>query len=106
MTFSIKQNDTAPTLRTVLLDSDGNPINLTGSTVSFVLKSMNNGIVINSSMTVVTPLAGLVEYDWQTGDTDTTGTYYAEFRVTYSDLSVETFPNSSNATVIIYPSLV
>jgi hypothetical protein len=106
MTFVIKQGDTSPSIKAVLTDSDGVAINLTGCSVDFVMKDYNNGVVLNEAMTIVTPLQGIVQYDWQIGDTDNTGTYYAEFKVTYTNLSVETFPNNSNVTVVIYPALV
>ena len=46
-----------------------------------------------------------VKYEWQPGDTDTEGFYDAEFEVTYSDGTVETFPNRGFITVIISPDL-
>ena len=33
------------------------------------------------------------QYDWQSGDTDTAGMYFAEFEVTLSNSAVETYPN-------------
>lgn len=106
MTFVIKQGDTSPSIKVALTDSDGTAINLTGCSVDFVMKDYNNGVVLNEAMTIVTPLQGIVQYDWQEGDTDSSGTFYAEFKVTYTNLSVETFPNNSNTTVVIYPALV
>ena len=37
--------------------------------------------------------AGRVKYVWQTGDTDTAGTFQGEFEVTYTSGEIETFPN-------------
>lgn len=105
MTFVIKQNDTSPSLQTQLLDADDVPINLTDATVTFIMKDFNTGIVLNTPMTVVTPANGVVQYDWQTGDTANTGTFYVEFKVEYANGAVETFPNFSNATIVVYPSL-
>lgn len=105
MTFVIKQYDTSPSLKTTLVDSDGLPINLTGASADFIMKDFNNGIVLNTPMDIVTPLGGVIQYDWAVGDTDVPGTYYIEFKVTYNNGAVETFPNNSNATIVVYPSL-
>ena len=34
-----------------------------------------------------------MKYVWQTGDTDTAGTFQGEFEVTYTSGEIETFPN-------------
>lgn len=105
MAFSIKQNDTSPSLQATLKDASLTAINLVGATVRFHMKSVDGTLKIDQPMTVVTPLEGVVQYDWQAGDTDTVGTYYVEFEVTYSDNSVETFPNSGNKVVSVVKEL-
>jgi uncharacterized protein YfaS (alpha-2-macroglobulin family) len=105
MAFTIKQNDTSPALQATLKDYNGNPISLVGATVKFHLKSFEGTIKVNQTMTITNASNGVVTYFWQSGDTSTAGTYYAEFEVTYSDLSVETFPNSGNLAVTITPEL-
>lgn len=105
MAFTIKQNDTSPALQATLKDYNGNPISLVGATVKFHLKSFEGTIKVNRNMTITNAANGVVTYFWQSGDTSTAGTYYAEFEVTYSDLSVETFPNSGNLAVTITPEL-
>ena len=49
----------------------------------------------------VTPASGEVRYDWSVGDTAEAGSYQAEFEVTYSDGSMETFPNDGHISVKI-----
>jgi len=49
----------------------------------------------------VTALEGLVRYNWTAADTDTVGSYQAEFEVTYADASIETFPNDGYIRVEI-----
>ena len=34
-----------------------------------------------------------MEYQWQAGDTANDGVYQAEFRITYTNDKIETFPN-------------
>jgi hypothetical protein len=63
-------------------------------------------VILDEPMTVIDSPAGIVTYDWQTGDTDVSGVYYAEFEVTYGDGSVETFPNSGNISIKITPELI
>lgn len=105
MAFSIKQNDTSPSLQATLKDASLTAINLVGATVRFHMKSVDGTLKIDQPMTVVTPLEGIVQYDWQAGDTDTVGTYYVEFEVTYFDNSVETFPNNGNKVVSVVKEL-
>lgn len=105
MAFNIKQNDTSPSLQATLKDAALDPINLTGASVRLHMKSVDGTLKIDQPMTIVTPLQGIIQYDWQAGDTDTVGTYYVEFEVTYSDNSVETFPNNSSKVVSVVKEL-
>lgn len=105
MAFSIKQNDTSPSLQATLKDASLSPIDLTGASVQFHMKSVDGTVKVDAAMDIVTPLSGLVQYDWQAGDTDTVGTYYVEFQVTYADLAVETFPNNGSLSVNVVREL-
>ena len=105
MAFSIKQNDTSPSLQVTLRDSSLVVINLTGASVRFHMKSVDGILKIDAPMTVTSALGGVCQYDWQAGDTDTVGTYYVEFEVTYSDASVESFPNNGSKTVKVVREL-
>jgi len=105
MAFSIKQNDTSPSLQATLKDASQTAVNLTGATVMFHMKSVDGTVKVDEEMTITNAEDGVVQYDWQTGDTDTVGTYYVEFEVTYSDLSVETFPNNGNKVVTVVKEL-
>lgn len=102
MTFSIKQNDTAPSLRATLLDGDGNPVNLSGSTVRFHMRLLGQtAIVVNQSATLIDAANGIAQYNWVAADTDTIGSYQAEFEVTYANGTIETFPNDGYIRVEI-----
>jgi len=92
--FVISQGDTQPTLRRQLQDGDGNPINLTGATVRFYMQSKDGTQLVNAGSCTITDVAnGWIEYDWQSGDTDTAGFHRAEFEVEYSPGNFESFPN-------------
>jgi hypothetical protein len=105
MAFSIKQNDTSPSLLVTLQDGDGNTINVTSGTVRFHMVDLARSVKVDGAMTLVNASIGLVRYDWQAADTDTAGTYYAEFEVTYADGSIETFPNTDSVAIVITPEL-
>jgi len=105
MAFSIKQNDTSPSLQAILKDASQTPIDLTGATVMFHMKSVDGTVKVDQQMTITDDTGGVVQYDWQSGDTDTVGTYYVEFEVTYADASVETFPNNGNKVVTVVKEL-
>jgi hypothetical protein len=102
MTFYIKQNDTGPAMLATLQDASGNAINLVGASVRFHMRSVMGGNpVVDAAATVVNAAAGTVRYSWISADTNTVGSYQAEFQVTYADASVETFPNDSYIAVEI-----
>ena len=105
MAFTIKQNDTSPALQATLQDYAGTAISLVGATVRFHMKGLDGSLAIDSPMTITNAAGGVIRYNWQATDTDTAGTYNAEFEVTYSDLSVETFPNTGNIAIVITPEL-
>lgn len=108
MSFSIKQGDSAPSLQATLLDEDESPVNLTSCTAEFHLNYADGTPFFNKSMTIKDATNGIVRYDWALDGSDTinVGTYYFEIQVNYPDGSKETFPNTTNATLIIYPDLV
>ena len=101
MAFRIKQNDTSPSLEATLSDANLIPVDLTSATVMLHMKAVGGGIVLDEQMTITDAGNGLVQYDWQVGDTATVGTYYVEFEATYSDGSVETFPNTGSLPLVI-----
>lgn len=105
MAFSIKQNDTSPALQATLKDASLTAINLTGASVRFHMKSVDGTVKVDEAMTITNASGGIVQYNWQTGDTDTVGTYYVEFEVTYADSSIETFPNNGSLSVTVVKEL-
>lgn len=106
MPFTIKRNDTSPILQTTLTDAGGSPIDLTATSVKFYMKRYkSNTLKINATATIFDEDAGIVRYLWQSGDTDTAGSYQAEFQITYDDGAVETFPNADFIQVDIINDL-
>ena len=91
--FTMKRGDTAPAIRYALEPAT---VDLTGATVRFQMRARNGSVILDVGALVVTATGTpTVEYSWQAGDTATAGLYEAEFRVTYADGKIETFPNGS-----------
>lgn len=106
MAFQIKQNDTSPAIRAALKDGNNSAIDLTDATVRFHMKDLSGTVIVDAEASVISPAtSGIVQYDWSAADTDTAGSYYAEFEVTYANAKIETFPNNSNISVSIRPEL-
>jgi len=107
-TFNIKQNDDRPLLDAFLRDDRDRPVDLTGATVLFHMRlATDNSVKINGgSVTVVAATAGSVRYTFTTSNTDTAGIYEAEFQVTFSDGTVQTFPNDGYITIVITDDVV
>lgn len=97
--FYIKQNDTRPYLEATLQDSAGDAVNLTGASVRFHMGS------IDAAATIVDAATGSVRYEWQAGDTSTTGFFNFELEATYADGGVETWPNHGTWTIQISPEI-
>lgn len=102
--FYIKQGDTSPSFEVTLLDANRDPVDLTGATVQFRM-STRAGVapVVDAAASVIDAAAGRVAYNWVAGDTDTVGTYLAEFVIT--DPYQETFPNGRYLTAQIMQNL-
>ena len=105
MSFRIKQNDTSPSLQATLKDAAGSVVDISGSSVRFHMKSIDGTLKVDEAMIIVDGTNGVVQYDWVAGDTETAGSYFVEFEVTYSDSSVETFPNNGNESVTVTKEL-
>jgi hypothetical protein len=99
-TFYVKRGDTSPAIRYVLKPAT---VVLTGASVQFQMRPKRPrgaAAVIDSAAVVVTATGTpTLEYAWQAGETDNAGLFDAEFRVTYADNEVETFPNDEFITV-------
>ena len=102
MAFYIKQNDTQPAFQAILEDGGGDPINLTDATVRFHMRAIGSTTPkVDAAASVISPLSGIVRYTWSAADTDTTGSFQAEFEVTYPGGPIETFPNDGYIRVEI-----
>ena len=89
-TFVIKQGDTSPALR-YLLPAD---VSLLGAQVRFQMRKIDSDTVLDVPADIENVFEpAIVAHLWASGQTDAPGRFEAEFRVTYMDGTVETFPN-------------
>ena len=102
--ITIKRNDTARKISDTLL-LDGAAIDLTGSTVKFVMKPKGSGDIIKKNATIVTAPAGKVEYQFETGDTQNAGGYFIEWEITFSGGAVLTVPDDGYSELTILEDL-
>lgn len=74
--FVLGQNATAPILTSTLNDENGDPVDLTGATVTIEISDEDetNGPRIED-VDIVDPLAAAVAYEWQAIDSAVPGTY-------------------------------
>lgn len=100
----IKRNDTLPRIAFTLSDANG-PVDLTGAIVKFQMKAVEGGVKIERDCTVEDAKAGKVSFSWQRPETDTAGSFLAEFEATWPDGSELTFPNDGYITVRIVEDL-
>lgn len=104
--FHIKQNDRKEPFNATLKDSSGVAVDLTGATVLFRLRQFGAAAAkVNASAAIISAAAGTVRYSWASGDTDSPGEYEAEFQVTFSDGTIQTFPNAGVLSVLIHPEV-
>lgn len=100
--FTIKRRDQLPEIEATLKDATGTVVNLGGATVRFIMTNKATGEkALDVPATIVSAPAGTVKYSWVAGDTDTAGSFSAEFEVSFIDGRAETFPNSKNLTIKI-----
>lgn len=98
LTFTIKRGDTSPALRFAL---EPESVDLTAATCSFQMRPRRGSVAIDLPAVIESTSPPIVRFNWLPGNTDNVGVYEAEFRVTYADGTVETFPNSGFISVLI-----
>jgi len=106
--FQVQQGDTLPAVEYALAgnDLDASHLNLAGASVDFVFYQLkSDSAVTTKTAEIVDAETNRVRYQWQAGDTDTPGDYVCEFKVTYADGAVLTFPRGGVLTLEILGGL-
>lgn len=92
VTIKIKRNDAGRELTDVLTLDDA-PIDLTGSTVVFVMRNTADGVVTRKSAVIVNEQGGQVKVTLSATDTQTVATYQVEWEVTFQGGDILTIPD-------------
>lgn len=104
--LTIRQGDTSPALTQAVTDPAGNMLDLTGATVTFVMRELNaSAPTVNAAMAISNPTMGIVTYAWSAADTATAGFFMGEIRCTLADGSTYTYPNDGYLTIEIEENL-
>ncbi len=103
MPNAIVKGDLLPVLEGHLQNSDTTPVDLTGATVS-IRFSKPGGSVVTASAAIINAVGGIVQYAWQSGDTNTAGNLLVVFIVTRSGLP-QTYPTAAPITVQVIASV-
>jgi len=99
--YTIKEGDLDPAIEATL-KRDGSPYDLRNAQrVDIVIGALSDPPVVDARTTIVDAARGVVEYAWESGDTDEPGTYRAEWVVTTSSGAEATFPDDGYKMVTI-----
>ena len=109
MTIIRTQGDTAPPI-TYRFQSDDSPVDLSSvQDIRFIMEdNYESNIVesdLNGDVSIVDSALGKVEYSLSSADTEDSGQFYAEWEVTYSDGTIETFPSDDTIDIHIMEQL-
>lgn len=95
--WSMKRGDLFPSIQIQFFNPDDTPRNLSGRVVTFRMGGTDEAPMVSGEAAPVDLSLGIVEYQWQSGDTDLSGTFRAEFVLD----GPETFPKSGYIIVSI-----
>jgi hypothetical protein len=105
--LNLKRGDTAPAFRARCLDGT-DPVDLaTATSVKFLMRDYAGQLVVTAPMTIEdqTTSPGWVSRPWQASDLVVADTYSVEVEVTWSNGTVQTFPPSGYATILVSEDL-
>lgn len=108
----MKTGDRAPDLTRTLLDGDGNPADLQGATVRFLMRRRGSRLAKVASAATNAQVIdgsdgskGKVSYAWVAADVNEPGLFNAEWEVTFAGAKPETFPNGRYLSVLFTEGL-
>jgi hypothetical protein len=111
--YKIKRGALAPPYRAILHQANKQPLDLNGSSVTFVMRLRGQANPkVEAAATILQQgdlqtgiNIGMAEYGWLTGDTDTAGIYDVEFKVVDPGGNPIRVPNDSYLEVQILGNL-
>lgn len=82
-------------MQAAIKGGDGNAVDLTGCSVRFHMRKIGSSQAKTDAPASITDADnGIVVYAWSAQDTDTVGSFEAEFEVTFTGGEIESFPNN------------
>jgi hypothetical protein len=114
LTWTLKRGDTLDPVEITAKRGDNSLEDLNDVSVKFIMVEAVSSLQKVNSDGFVSDVAGArIRYDWDPNDTNTAGTFNAEFQVTYPNGhslyptgGVKTYPNGNEYIVVhIYPDL-
>lgn len=104
LTHYMVRNDLLPSLTVACEYADGTAVDLSSATSpKFYMRDSRDAsaaVKVNAAATVSNGAAGELTYAWNSGDTDTVGTYAAEFEVQIGGRKL-TFPNGPQLLKVV-----
>lgn len=103
-TISHAKDHILPALRAICLDGDnGKAINLASfvSATFTMVSEAGTEKVSNATATIENSGSGLLRYDWDAADVDTSGRYHGFFTLTTADNKTERFPTGKKLLILI-----
>jgi len=103
----LKTGDLRPYLRCQIISrATGQPVNVTGATVTFSMRVIGGTNVINEAAGAVEAGDdGIIRYAWQTSDTATAGSYQGEFFVDAGSGNKFSVPQDGYISIVIREDL-
>lgn len=102
--FITKEGDTRNAIEAYLKEN-GMSVDLTNCTVVFKMRDDDDNLLIDRSVTNITPAEGKIVVNLTEGELSNIGDFKAEFKVTFSSGEVETFPNKDYLEIEILEGL-
>jgi hypothetical protein len=105
--FRLKTGDNASIISSYLENSGGTAVSVAAATVLFKTAPISGGTLTFGGTATIdgSGTAGHVSYAWPTGGFSTSGLYLAEWEVTYSTGTVQSFPNDGYLTILVTDDL-
>jgi hypothetical protein len=100
----VKKNDSYDAITYQLENEDNSTVDLTGASVNFVMGKKNK-LITNAKATVTSATSGIVSYQLTPSDTLVSGTFLAEFVVTFANGTTKTYPSNGYITVDVEQNL-
>lgn len=101
-TVKVKKRDVGIVL-SALLTSDGIPVDLSDATVEFFMRK--GSTVISGTADVIIGVVGRVAYTTEPDELAVAGTYKQEWKVTFGDGRIYTYPSKGYNKVVVVADL-